>query len=302
MKKLINKLRLKYGLDKNGFENTVIELVDLYSANQKLVNWHGKILNNEILHKKTSDKLFILGSGPSINDISEKDWELIGEHDSIGFNYWFAHDFVPTYYLFQVPYFEDMRESMLNLLNYKIKCYKDVPFIIRGSGVAKGSFDINDKRLNKIINNQVYYINEYPLSSECTIEPNKLISYMDALGFMTFGEISKFIPKWRSTVGLLISFAYQLGYKNIVLCGIDMKGNDHFWDYDPYIKIKERYKLPDVDRSKIKSFAYKSNIENTMPEYIIALNKWMKTNGKSEIQLITDNNILNPHIKTIDVS
>ena len=47
---------------------------------------------------KQSDTLFILGSGGSIATCSDKQWETIGKHDSIGFNFWLLHEFVPTYF------------------------------------------------------------------------------------------------------------------------------------------------------------------------------------------------------------
>ncbi len=34
--------------------------------------------------RKTSDTLFVFGSGPSVNDLSEVQWRHIGEHDSLG--------------------------------------------------------------------------------------------------------------------------------------------------------------------------------------------------------------------------
>ena len=43
----------------------------------------------------------MLGSGPSINDIPEQRWRTIARHDSIAFNLWPAHDFIPKIYLFE---------------------------------------------------------------------------------------------------------------------------------------------------------------------------------------------------------
>ena len=46
---------------------------------------------------KRSDTLIVLGSGASINDISPERWKAIARHDSVGFNFWPIHPFVPTY-------------------------------------------------------------------------------------------------------------------------------------------------------------------------------------------------------------
>ncbi len=50
---------------------------------------------------KSSDTVFVLGSGPSINDIPDQRWRTIGRHDSIGFNFWPVHSFIPKIYLFE---------------------------------------------------------------------------------------------------------------------------------------------------------------------------------------------------------
>ena len=50
---------------------------------------------------KRSDFLFILGSGASINRISPERWKSIAQHDTIGFNFWPFHPFVPGMYFFE---------------------------------------------------------------------------------------------------------------------------------------------------------------------------------------------------------
>ena len=44
---------------------------------------------------KTSDTVFVLGSGWSINEITEQRWKVIGRHDTIALNFWLVHPFVP---------------------------------------------------------------------------------------------------------------------------------------------------------------------------------------------------------------
>src|ERR1035441_1165666 len=49
---------------------------------------------------KTSDTVFVLGSGWSINEIGDERWKVIGRHDSIAMNFWPAHALVPRIYMF----------------------------------------------------------------------------------------------------------------------------------------------------------------------------------------------------------
>ena len=47
---------------------------------------------------KTSNRIYILGSGRSVLDISKKEWKEIEKHDTIGFNHWYVHEHQPTFY------------------------------------------------------------------------------------------------------------------------------------------------------------------------------------------------------------
>lgn len=279
--------------DLHGFDYTVKELVGMWeNSNWAITNWHGQLLSNDILKFKTSDTIFILGSGPSINDITEKQWAAIAAHDSIGFNWWFAHDFVPSLYMFQSAH-----ERMLNILKDKYDKYRDVPFLIRGSAFASGKFDFTDERLNLLKNNAVYFVNEYPIAGRCSIDPRLLYRYMEAMELLTPGKVSRFVPKWRSSLGLLISLSYIMGYKKIVICGADMQQSDHFWDYEPYLSVKEKYSLPAKGSSKL-NFRFEVGSSTSLPQYIYTLQDWMNSKNGVKTYIINNKTILYPKIDT----
>lgn len=278
--------------DLHGFEYTVKELVGMWeNSNWAVKKWHGQVLSDDILKYKKSDTIFILGSGPSINDITEQQWNVIANHDSIGFNWWFVHDFVPSFYMFQSAH-----DKMLNILRDKHQQYENVPFLLRGSAFASGKFNFSDDRMNLLKSNPVYFVNEYPIASTCAIDPVLLIRYVEALGYMTCGRISRFVPKWRGTLGLLISLGYQLGYKNIVLCGMDMHSSDHFWDYPPYSSLRSKYELPEPGKSNIKTFTDHKWSPNTVPKYINTLAEWMKKKSAVNVYVANEKTVLYPHI------
>ncbi|MEX2411819.1 MAG: hypothetical protein WD607_10720 [Candidatus Paceibacterota bacterium] len=290
-------------VDLHGFEYTVEELVSMYEHTTEATQWHGNKLNNDFLKYKTSDTVFILGSGPSINNITESQWNKIAECDSIGFNYWFAHNFVPDMYVFQIPVTDSAKVKMASILTDKFDQYKNIPFILRGSGLANGHLS-SAKELKYLLQKlKLYYLCEYPISSRCSISPDLLFRYMDALGFMTYGNISEFIPKWRSTIGLILMLVYQMGYKNIVLCGIDMQDNDHFWDYGSLTDIKQKYQLPHpvVSNTKnIKSFTDKNRSKNTVPKYIYSLRDWFKEKSDVNVYVGNEKTVLYPKINLFE--
>lgn len=299
IKSLVKK-KIKHLIPENdvhGFKYTVTELVGMWENSKISTEWHGKILNEEIFKYKTSDTVFILGSGPSINDITRKQWKFIANHDSIGFNYWFAHDFVPNVYVFQAFY-----ENMFNILKDKSAQYRNIPFIIRGSIFSKFGFkNLERHNLELLEKHPLYYLREYPIHSRCSIDPNLLIKYFEALGLMPYGNIAGFIPKLRGTLGLLIVLCYQMGYRRIVLCGMDMHSDDHFWDYEPYNNMKNKYSLPEKGVANIVSFTDKNRSSNTVPVYVKALRDWMYKKNSVEIFIINKKTVLYPDIPVFNM-
>jgi hypothetical protein len=284
-------------IDRHDFEYTINEVVGFEENVSKLTkSWHGKILDKEFLKYKTSDTIFILGSGPSINLITENQWDHISKHNSIGFNYWLVHEFVPTLFMYQ-----GVDEAMLNLLNDSFDKYKDVPFILRGTDIAFGRFNMNDSRINLLKNNPVYFLNSFPVSSMSNIEIKKLIKFMHSLGYFNFGEISRLTPKFRSSLGLLISLCYQMGYKKIVLCGMDMQNSQHFWDSDLYKNQRVKYGLPLENSVNIGLFTDVRYSKNTVPEYVYSLNDWMFHKDNVEISLINSQSELYPKLKVYGI-
>ncbi len=273
------------------YETTIRNIVAFHKGQQEAIKWHGEPLNNNILKYKKSDVVFILGSGPSINEISEEEWSHINSCDSIGFNYWFAHEFVPSLYVFQAP-----NNRMLNILSDKHTLYKEIPFIIKGSSIANGSFDYTDERINLLKSNPVFYLNELQFKSKITLDPVILFEYAEALGFFVFGKVTNIVPKWRVSIGLIISLCYQMGYKEIVLCGVDMHKADHFWDYPPYIEIKNKYSLPEFGASNLETFNDKKRSPNTVPKYICALRDFMYQKSGVRLYVMNKSTVLYPAI------
>src|SRR5690606_5685681 len=137
MKRILKKWLQKVAVDKHGFEYTVRELVQMYEVNNLSTSWHGELLSDANFNYKRSDTIFLLGSGPSINRITAQQWANIKQHDSIGFNFWLAHKFIPTFYMLQLPPSVAYFNSLFALLRDKQMMYADVPFLIRGSALAK---------------------------------------------------------------------------------------------------------------------------------------------------------------------
>jgi hypothetical protein len=90
---------------------------------------------------------------------------------------------------------------------------------------------------------------------------------------------------------------YQMGYKRIILCGVDMKNSSHFWAYKPYSQLKNKYSLPEIAASNIDQLIDKNTSYNTIPRYICALRDWFYCNNNVELFILSKNTLLYPNIK-----
>lgn len=239
----------------------MIDYNNLYNL-KKLVNWqkckdkdtslqtlntsvqsyiHAKQYSTIIYQKKfpkifnrNSDTVFILGSGPEINNISDKEWVVINKNDSIGFNFWLCHDHVPTHYIFQSPKNIILNELATKILSKK-KPYEKVKFYIRGD-------EVNYNRFHKslagkfLLSSQCYeksFLPELFIHSKCKISPLDHIKQLDDYGYLNKSNGLQ-IPKFGSTIGLILPLALMCGYKKIIMCGIDMNDGSHFFDDSKY--------------------------------------------------------------------
>lgn len=227
LKKYADKLALRLNL--NGWRYTIDELINQHRESTRLIADNtGVPYSSDILKWKRSDTVVIMGSGPSISEITTCQWSLIGRNfDSIGLNNSIIHNFVPTFYLYQ----EHANKSLTpQILMERFEELKETVILVRGSGLASGLLhkDLKLKMLQRP--STVYFIKEFAISRRNHFDLNVLYDYMAALGLFTWGSIGVALPKFGATAGLAMSFAFQMGYKNILLVGFDMKDDRHFWD------------------------------------------------------------------------
>jgi hypothetical protein len=175
-----------------------------------------KLKLDELLKLKTSDTLFILGSGPSINQLSNDDWKTISLHNSIGFNFFMAHDFVPTYYHMElVPSNIDFVRSIYSMKN---ELFQQTPFLVNGFYIEQGR-TAND-----------YSFGRYPAvfaPSFPYYPPPQLKQILTR-----FAAENTSVPHlfhYRGSLTISLSLAAALNYRKVILVGIDLDTPDYFF-------------------------------------------------------------------------
>ncbi|HPZ10415.1 MAG TPA: hypothetical protein PL110_20160 [Candidatus Eremiobacteraeota bacterium] len=195
----------------------------------------------DITKIKKSDRIFLLASGSTVNDLTPQDWEHIGKYDSIGFNHWLIHDFIPTYYFFEAiggtyldRHNEQERSSSFNIwltwLKYREEAYAKVPFICDYKVWYDYTVDFKDLPEKFRDNLYLYAAHGFRATSVSFIKLVLLFClYMDYFKLFNYN----WIIKHRATINGLITFAMLAGYKEIIIIGADLKSKDYFWEVNP---------------------------------------------------------------------
>ncbi len=183
----------------------------------------------DLLNIKSSDTLFVLGSGPSINRISSQRWRTIAAHDTLGFNFWLYHSFVPKFYFFESiekRVSPKAFDSYLTLASSRAADYEGtVKIAMEFHRPTTQTFE----NLPPAFKKDVFAVHKVEAPARNEAEFARALQYLRRRGaFQVTGRFSS-VLKYASSLTSILVFALKLGYKRIVLCGIDLKTPDYFF-------------------------------------------------------------------------
>jgi len=187
--------------------------------------------NIDLSRHKKSDTVFLLGSGPSINAIDEKKWRTIARHDSMAVNFWLFHKFVPTFYFYEAigPRHGKTFEVFRGLSNDRAHDYARTIKVVTGLELLAPELNLCRP---EAWSRDLYTAYTVPVAARNEREFVRGLHLAKSLGlFKRTPRIDCFFKQGSSVTGL-ISLAVRMGYKRIVLCGIDLH-NGHYFYQDP---------------------------------------------------------------------
>lgn len=169
---------------------------------------------------RKSEKLFILGSGSSVNSIKSEDWAEIKKHDCFSFNYFLVSGFVGDLHFVEsseidkeqaIYYQAILEDENLKKTHYIINQLHFTHRVLRPYPAIEHLFSFQnpyrlpsfDKRIIKSLLKYGHYL--IPIRN-----PNFGIHH-------------------SSSVCYLINLGVRMGFKNIVLVGIDLNTTDYFF-------------------------------------------------------------------------
>lgn len=212
---------------------------------QRLANkfeLHG-VSSNPWIGKRKSDTLFILGSGLSINEISTDEWAQIANHDSVGFNNWMLHSFVPTFFVTEPG--KDLNILSLEYRNFVLRDYgkTQVPILIKDAERYRYVEMLN---ILKAVPADLLAQMQLSWDWESQVQEGsffrKQLKQLNRFGLLD----SPFCPslRKRASVFNLVVLAMRAGYKEIVLCGVDLNAEGYFFDKNRFALQEQGYWLP----------------------------------------------------------
>lgn len=186
-------------------------------------------VNNPLALCKTSDTLFILGNGGSILEYSPEDWKHIGKRDSLGFNYWMLHDFVPSCYMTELPKFPVDEECLLHNLRVRQDEYRKIPIFLKD--FERFPTRESDRFLGifpPALKSNAHALWDVELEGESPARFEEQLVKLLAAGAFEPGAASP-LPRKRATIFLACVMGVRAGYRNIVLCGVDLSNTAYFY-------------------------------------------------------------------------
>lgn len=179
--------------------------------------------------RPTTETLFVLGSGSSINDLSERDFQYIDDSDSIGFNFWPIHAFVPSIYTVEAidtATLPELRKPILEKLAkvvFERDDYIDVPkFLTDYEKSRRATWD----RMPDAWKESTFVYPTVPIFARSEEETRRAIRLLQDMGLFDQTDV---LLKYRATLSLMVTFGIVHKYRRIVLCGVDITDPRYFW-------------------------------------------------------------------------
>lgn len=245
----------------------------------KIINRNAKYVGCDWLKNsyKSSDTLFGLASGSSINKYTDHDFTYIKSHDSIAVSFFLLHEFVPTFYLTET---HSTDVGWFRLLCYKQKYISKVPVIYKGYNSPKNLTNIIKNSLAMPVTTKNYFImKDSALRGEFKEIPEK--SIRSALDI----NKSDYFYNYIASIIYIVFMAYKMGYKKVVLCGFDMDDKYFYCSNEKYKSEANALKL--CEEWAINKIAKDPWRKKTIIDVLIFMNEKFKLDRDGGVYVYT---------------
>jgi hypothetical protein len=302
------KLRAKVNLYRWGFNQDNLHPLANFYWNQFLANRisgemkhkGAKIYRGEKLNVET-DTVYVLACGSSINNVSDKQWNEIRQHYSIGVNAFYVHEFTANAYFTEFtdnPYFHQLISQRLFENTARVDALKYISAyyaVVETSSYRKP--DLSDP---------IFYSPDRVRIRDHSLLERIVDKYYSANNCM--GRLLH----QRSNLDLVINYCVTQGFKNIVLVGVDLNNDGYFWEskQDPHSLLAKQF----MDSFRAAKGEQKGGVHATasidkgevldrlnIVEYIEFLNYHLLEKKDVTISVANSNSLLAEHLPVTQI-
>ena len=253
-------------------------------------NLYPKMSKVDLLSVKASKRVFVFGSGYSLNDVSDEEWRNINKYDSIGFN--------GSYHLQKVNF---------TFLIHRAG-YETVDGLFEWESFAKQT--LSEINQNSYLNGTVFlfptgltqsYVNN--IVGSRFWDPAKPIFhyYTDRFSKNPHRDIGFGLVQAQGTLCTAISFAVSMGYEEIVLIGVDLYDNRYFWIQDGktvnWCSVQKKEIASDVNARDLCATDLHNTVNNGVIQTIEKWDRYFSSIGGPKVTVYNEKSLLAKSIK-----
>ena len=197
---------------------------------------------------KKGKKIFILGSGESIANLNDDDWQHIKDHDTAALNYFYVHDFTPNIMFVEL----NMHSGLVEL--FERNCVEEDRF-------SNTRIILQYKHARRT---KIYDKSNTRKKVESYIPVNLAASSKDEFSRLYANRNKAKFVHHASHVCALVDFCISEGYEQIILIGVDLNGGKYFYEAKSKSKNypeNKKYHELDIQRKDFFTLNGESNIQ-----------------------------------------
>lgn len=183
---------------------------------------------------RRSETIYIFGSGYSLNALTEADWRAIERHDTLGFSYFALQKYVRAdFHLIRelgvTAHDNDKRKDIWR------DVYADYARVLRENPRYRDTIYVVQAGWTAYAGNRFVGLGYLP-------EAARLFRYRNGLrgAHPPAESFAQGLTHGPATVTDCVNFASVVGWRRIVLCGIDLYDRRYFW----HSKNRAHFELP----------------------------------------------------------
>jgi hypothetical protein len=175
---------------------------------------------DEVRATRRSDTVFVFGSGYSIREIAPDEWAHFAAHDTLSFN-WFVHQRWARmdYHLIREVATNDLQPDVWK------PALHEYAELLRTNPHYSDTIFVVQRGLRAINGNRIVGLGLLPSGARLFRFTNRARHHYEPPS----ESFARGLVHSATSVGTCVNFAYLMGWRSIVLVGVDLYDHRYFW-------------------------------------------------------------------------